>query len=325
MDHLLTGLRAAAETTRLRLLALCARAELTVSDLTQILGQSQPRVSRHLKQLCDAGLLDRSRDGAWVHYRLARGGSDLGRRLVELLPVDDATLALDLDRLAAIQRARAERAAEYFRRNAANWDAIRSLHVDEAEVERALLGLIEIDRSCEMLDVGTGTGRMLVLLGPHIGQGLGVDASRAMLDIARANLDEAGLRNCVVRHGDMYQLALPGAAFDLVTIHQVLHFAEDPAAAVAEAARVLRPGGQLVVVDFAPHGLETLRLEHQHLRLGISDADMAAWCRAAGLTPRPALRLPGDPLTVMLWTARRQGRRAVDRATGREELVEVRA
>jgi ArsR family transcriptional regulator len=323
MDHLLTGLRAAAEPTRLRLLALCARAELTVSDLTQILGQSQPRVSRHLKQLCDAGLLDRSRDGAWVHHRLARGGRDLARRLVDLIPADDPALALDLERLAAIQRARADRAAEYFRRNAANWDAIRSLHVDEGEVERALLGLIERDGTADMLDIGTGTGRMLVLLGPHIGQGLGVDASRAMLDVARAKLDEAGLRNCVVRHGDMYQLALPGAAFDLVTIHQVLHFAEHPVAAIAEAARVLRPGGQLVVVDFAPHGLETLRLEHQHLRLGISDADMAEWCRAAGLVARPALRLPGDPLTVMLWAARRPARRASDRASGRDSLVEV--
>src|SRR5580693_6522869 len=283
LGDLLAALRAVAEPTRLRLLVLCSRGELTVSELAQILGQSQPRVSRHLKLMCDAGLLDRFREGSWVFYRVsaASTASTLARHLVAACGEHDPTMVLDLQRLAAIKRQRAERASAYFSENAPRWDSIRSLYIDEREVEAALIEIIGAVQPRDLLDIGTGTGRILEILGPRVGQALGIDMSREMLAVARVNLERAGAVNGTVRLGDMYQLPLPDASFDAVVIHQVLHYADRPAAAIAEAARVLRPGGVLVVIDFAPHPLEYLREEHAHLRLGFGDAEVAEWCRAA--------------------------------------------
>jgi ubiquinone/menaquinone biosynthesis C-methylase UbiE len=308
MESLLTALRAVAEPTRLRLVVLCARGELTVTELTQILGQSQPRVSRHLKLLCDAGLLDRFREGSWVFYRLSQStpASMLARQLVTACNETDPTIILDLQRLAAIKRQRADLAAAYFRENATHWHHIRSLYIDESEVEEALVEIIARAAPRDLLDIGTGTGRMLEILAPQVERALGIDQSREMLAVARVNLERAGLDNGRVRLGDMYQLALPDGSFDAVVIHQVLHYADRPIAAIAEAARVLQPGGALVVVDFAPHGLEFLREEHAHRRLGFADAEIAEWCRAAGLDPLTPRRLPGDPLTVVIWTATRR-------------------
>jgi ArsR family transcriptional regulator len=311
MNTILVGLRAAAEPTRLRLLVLCAQAELKVGEITEILGQSQPRVSRHLKLLCDAGLLDRVREGNWVFYRLAQGSAAAARlagRLIDLLPRDDATLALDRERLEGIKHQRAQQAAAYFRANAAQWDRIRSLYVAEREVEAALQSLIPAEGVRDLLDIGTGTGRMLEIFAPRAERALGVDLSHDMLAVARVNLERARLRNCSLRHADMYQLPIAGASFDAVVIHQVLHYAERPAQAIAEAARVLRPGARLVVVDFAPHDLEFLRTEHAHRRLGFAEAEVTGWCRAAGLEPEPARLLHGKPLTVSIWTARRPER-----------------
>ncbi len=306
MEEVLSGLRAAAEPTRLRLLMLCAEGELAVSELTEILGQSQPRVSRHLKLLCDAGLLDRFREGNWVFYRLAQSGS-LARQLVELVPADAPTLLLDRQRLDAIKQQRAEMASAYFRANAAQWDRIRSLHIDDKEVEAALLALLPAEGLGDLLDIGTGTGRMLEIFGPRVERAVGIDSSREMLAVARVNLERGNLRNCSIRQGDMYQLPFTGGAFDAVIIHQVLHYAEHPAQAIAEAARVLRPGGHLAIVDFAPHELEQLRTDHAHRRLGFADAEVTQWCRAAALEPGPVRHLPGNPLTVSLWPARRCG------------------
>ena len=307
LDEYLAGLRAAAEPTRLRLLALCAEGELTVSELTEILGQSQPRVSRHLKLLVEAGLLDRIREGTWAFYRLTGGGpgTRLGRGLLDMIPGDDATLALDRERLGAVKQARAGRAQAYFRKNAARWNEIRKLYVAETEVEKALIEAMGMDGVGDFLDIGTGTGRILELFGEKVERGVGIDLSREMLALARANLERAGRHNCQVRHGDMYKLPVPSGSFDAVAIHQVLHYADDPAAAIAEAARVLRPGGRLVIVDFAPHDLEFLRRDHAHRRLGFSDDEVKGWCRAAGLVPASTVHLPGDPLTVTIWTVRR--------------------
>jgi len=307
MDVLLSGLRAAAEPSRMRLLALCAHAELTVSELTQIIGQSQPRVSRHLKLLCEAGLLDRFPEGTWAFYRLAEKDrcAELARVLVDLIPPDDETLTLDLQRLEAVKQANSDRAADYFSRNAAEWDKIRTLHIAEAEVEAALLSLLPKTGIGDFLDIGTGTGRILELLGPRVERGVGVDLSRKMLSVARANLQRADLRNCQVRHGDMYQLPFNRNSFDAAVIHQVLHFADDAADVIAEAARALRPGGRLVVVDFAPHTQEALRTEHAHRRLGFEDQEVTRWFREAGLVPGPIVVLEGDPLTVCLWSASR--------------------
>lgn len=308
LGGLLTALRAVAEPTRLRLLVLCSRGELTVSELAQILGQSQPRVSRHLKLLCEAGLLDRFREGSWVFYRVSTSAAAgaLARHLVAACNESEPPVALDLQRLAAIKRQRAERAAAYFSENAPRWDRIRSLYIDEREVEAALVEIIATAAPRDLLDIGTGTGRMIEVLAPRVGQALGIDQSREMLAVARVNLERAGTSNGMVRLGDMYQLPLPDTSFDAVVVHQVLHYADRPAAAIAEAARVLRPGGVLIVVDFAPHLLEFLRDEHAHHRLGFADGEVAEWCRDAGLDPAVPRLLAGDPLTVAIWTALRR-------------------
>ncbi|WP_114394700.1 ArsR/SmtB family transcription factor [Oleisolibacter albus] len=307
MEFLLNALKAAAEPTRLRLLALCARGELTVTELTQILGQSQPRVSRHLKLLCEAGLLERYREGIWAYYRLAERGptADLAQTLVDAIPGGDESLSLDLERLGGIRAARRAAADRYFSENAARWHEIRGLHVPEREVEEKLLRLLPTGEIGDLLDIGTGTGRMLELTAPRAARVVGIDGSRDMLAVARVNLEKAGLRHAQVRLGDMYQLPLPGQSQDVVIIHQVLHFAEDPAGALAEAARVLRPGGVLLIVDFAAHTLDYLRSEHAHRRLGFEPAEVAGWLSRAGLTPDPAVLLPGDPLTVCIWRASR--------------------
>ncbi|MBT3395642.1 MAG: metalloregulator ArsR/SmtB family transcription factor [Alphaproteobacteria bacterium] len=304
-EVLLTGLRAAGEPTRLRLLSLCARGEFTVSDFTQILGQSQPRVSRHLKLLCDAGLVDRFREGTWAFYRLAEhaDGGTLSRTLADLISDDDPDVARDLERLADVKAARLEAADKYFRANASQWDEIRSLYVPEKQVEAALMDVFDPMEIADYLDIGTGTGRMLELFGGRVTKGIGIDMSREMLSVARAKLDAAGLDNCQVRLGDMYALPIPSHSIDAVTVHQVLRYADDPQSAIREAARVLRPGGRVAVVDFAPHDIETLRGQHAHRRLGFSHDEVAGWLQSAGLNPGEAIDLEGDPLTVTIWPA----------------------
>lgn len=303
MEQVLAGLRAAAEATRLRLLAICAECELTVSEITQIIGQSQPRVSRHLKLLCEAGLLVRFREGTWVFYRTPHSGpgADLVAPVLALLPREDETLSLDRTRLDQVKKQREQVATEYFRANAGEWDTIRSLHIDEAEVEAALLAALGNLEGKRILDIGTGTGRVLELLGKTAAEGVGVDMSREMLAVARARLQRAELANCLVRQADMYQLPYPDAAFDVITLHQVLHYAEKPETAIAEAARLLAPGGTLLVVDFAPHDQEELREQHAHRRLGFDDGAMKDWFASSKLAMDEVVNLPGKPLTVCLW------------------------
>jgi ubiquinone/menaquinone biosynthesis C-methylase UbiE len=319
LGDLLGGLRAVGEGTRLRIVALCAEGDLTVGDLTQILGQSQPRVSRHLKLLCEAGLLERLPEGTAVFHRLAdRGaGSALAQQVLRLLPRDDATLLLDRERLQAIRAERAASAAAYFRKNAARWGELRSLYVEEKRVEAELLRRLPAEGVGDLLDIGTGTGRILELVAGRVGRGIGVDLSRDMLIVARANLQSAGIANCQVRQADMYRLPWTEPSFDAVTVHRVLHYAEDPARVIAEAGRVLRPGGRLLVVDFAPHALERLRSEHAHRRLGFADEEVSKWCRAAGLRPEPVQHLPGKQLTVSIWQALRGPARPAAAVGGR--------
>lgn len=307
MDALLAALRAAAEPTRLRILSLLAEGELTVTELTQILRQSQPRVSRHLKLLCEAGLLNRFREGTWVFYRLAAGTGigDLARNLLNFMPAQDLVIQLDQERLAAVRQSRHAAATEYFSRVAEDWDKIRSLHVPEEEVERRLIDVVGDAPIGDLLDVGTGTGRILELFAERAERAVGVDLSREMLAVARANIERRGLDNCQVRLGDMYDLALPDASIDLVIFHQVLHFADDPLAAILETGRILRPGGRVVVVDFAPHDHEFLRDEHAHRRLGFAEEEVQAWFRAAKLRPQSVGHLEGGEtkLTVSIWSA----------------------
>jgi len=305
------ALKAAAEATRLRILALLGEAELTVSDLTAILRQSQPRISRHLRLLVEAGLVERFREGSWAFFRLGEreDAAKLARELIVHLDPEDVTLSRDRERLAAVRAQRAQAAQNYFRRHAVEWDRIRKLHVADEAVEAAIVGALADAPVRKLLDLGTGTGRMLELLAPQIERGLGLDLSLDMLSLARARLDRAGLRHCSVRQGDIYDLALRKDSFDAVVIHQVLHFLEDGARAIEEAARVLRPGGRLLVVDFAPHDLEFLRDEHAHRRLGFAPETVAQWMKAAGLTIMLQQSLPPEPasegkIAVSLWLAR---------------------
>jgi len=304
-------LKAAGETTRLRVLALLAEAELTVSDLTEILRQSQPRISRHLKLLADAGLVERFREGSWAFFRLADRAvaAEVTRGLLSRLDPADPTIVRDRERLAAVRATRAAAAQAYFRAHAAEWDRIRQLHVADAAVEAAIREALAERPFRSLLDLGTGTGRMLELFGPYIERGLGIDLSHAMLAIARSRLERAGLRHVSVRQGDIYDLALPRDSFDVVLIHQVLHYLDDDARAITEAARVLRPGGRLLVIDFAPHDLEFLREEHAHRRLGFAADAVSQWMTAAGLDVVAHRTLPPDAgsegkIAVSLWLAR---------------------
>jgi len=302
-------LKAAGETTRLRVLALLAEAELTVSDLTEILRQSQPRISRHLKLLAEAGLVERFREGSWAFFRMADRAvaADVARAVLSRLDPADPVIVRDRERLAAVRAARAAAAQAYFRAHAAEWDRIRALHVADEAVEAEIRAALA-DRSFRsLLDLGTGTGRMLELLGPDLERGLGIDLSLDMLALARARLDRAGLRHCSVRQGDIYDLPLPRDSFDVVIVHQVLHFLDDGARAIREAARVLRPQGRLLVIDFAPHDLEFLREEHAHLRLGFAPEAVTQWMEQAELEFVAHRVLPPGSdgrIAVSLWLGR---------------------
>lgn len=310
-DALNTALKAAGEETRLRVLALLAEAELTVSDLTDILRQSQPRISRHLKLLVEAGLVERFREGTWAFFRLAEhgGGADVARALIERLNPGDQTITRDRERLSSVRQARAAAAQAYFRAHAAEWDRIRKLHVADEAVEDAIRAALSDKPFRSLLDLGTGTGRMLEMFGPDIERGLGLDLSLDMLLLARDRLERAGLRNCSVRQGDIYDLPLANDSFDVVILHQVLHFLDDGARAIREAARVLRPGGRLLVVDFAPHEQEFLREQFAHRRLGFAPDTVMQWITASGLDPVMHKSLAPEPgpegkIAVSLWLAR---------------------
>lgn len=310
-EALNAALKAAGEETRLRVLALLGETELTVSDLTDILRQSQPRISRHLRLLAEAGLVERYREGTWAFFRLAEhgGGAAVARTLLDRLDAEDPIIARDRERLAAVRKARNTAAQAYFRAHAAEWDRIRNLHTPDEAVEKAIRAAFADMPFRSLLDLGTGTGRMLELFGPEIERGLGIDMSLDMLQFARARLDRAGLRNCSVRQGDLYDLPLANDTFDVVILHQVLHFLEDGARAIQEAARVLRPGGRLLVVDFAPHEEEFLREQYAHRRLGFAPETVTQWMRAAGLDPVMHQSMAPEPgsdvkIAVSLWLAR---------------------
>ena len=329
MEEILAGLRAIAETTRLRLLFILSHGEFNVSELTQILGQSQPRVSRHLKLMAEAGLLSRYKEGSWVLFRLreqAPGGA-LARAIVDLLPASDTLLASDIARLEEIRRQRSEAAAAYFRTNAENWEKLRSLHVREEDVEAAMLKIAGSAPIGTYLDLGTGTGRVLRLFSGQATNAIGVDSSREMLAVARANLDSSRNRATQVRHGDIYALPFANASADFITVHQVLHYLDEPGRALTEAARVLKPGGRLMVVDFAPHDLEELRERHAHRRLGVPAELMTGWLRRSGLTLEQYDVLPppwqndGHGLTVSIWLASRPQSAALPPLKGRAAAV----
>ena len=311
MEELLLALRAAGEPTRLRILAVLARSELTVSELCRVLGQTQPRVSRHLRLLCEAGLLARHSQGTRAFYRPESTGRarELYDAVQPLIDPDDPSLARDLARLATIRGERAAEAAEYFERVAHDWDRMRELHVADTEVEAAMLAAAPDVRVRNLLDVGTGTGRVLEIFADRIDHGLGLDLSKQMLNVARSRLDQLGHRHCAVRQGNVYDLPLDAGSMDVAVLHHVLHFLDDPAAAIGEVARTLRPDGRLVIVDFAPHNYESMRSDHAHHWLGFGDDEVKSWCAEAGLVDLsvehlvPSSDADHEQLTVTLWSA----------------------
>lgn len=301
--------RSLADPTRLRILNLLRAMELSVGELAQVLGQSQPRVSRHVKILIDAGLAERRKEGSWVF--LSVGAAERVAPLFALLDGwaeldgEDAWAIADAARLAAVRADRAVAAERYFASHATNWDQLRSLHIAESEVEAAIARSLGERSVGRLVDIGTGTGRMIELFGRDAQSALGVDRSPEMLRLARVKLAEAGLTTAELRQGDMYALPLAAAVADTVIIHQVLHYAQQPAAAVAEAARLLAPGGRLLIVDFAPHEREELRARDAHARLGFSDEAMLKWMKDAGLDGRVVDHLEGGELTVTIWKGAR--------------------
>ncbi|HLW93239.1 MAG TPA: metalloregulator ArsR/SmtB family transcription factor [Roseiarcus sp.] len=311
LQDLLAGLAAAGEVTRLRLLCLLAEAELTVSELVAILGQSQPRVSRHLKLLTEAGLAERRREGAWAFFRLSEGGAGvaLARDIVARIDPADPLIAADRARLAMTREARRRQAAAYFAQMAKDWDRIRAMHASEERVEAAMKTLIGDKPVGALLDLGTGTGRMLELFAPIAQRAVGVDQSPAMLALARSRIDQTDLRNVQLRQGDIYAPPVERNAYDVAIIHQVLHFLDDPARALAEAARALKAGGRLLVVDFAAHEEEFLREAFAHRRLGFTAEEVESFLTDAGLDiaqKRDVSPIDGEAgkLTVAIWLAK---------------------
>jgi ubiquinone/menaquinone biosynthesis C-methylase UbiE len=318
LPTLLDVLWALDEETRLRIAALLQHGELTVSDLNDILGMSQPRVSRHLSLLAEAGVVDKHREGTWAFFDLVTTGP-IGRLVSDVLALidtSDAVLAADLDRLAIVRSRRTAVAQEYFAGIAQRWDDERLLHASDAVVEKAIVEAIGSTRYTSLLDVGTGTGRMLQLLGRNVERAVGLDSSHSMLAVARANLERAEVRGIDLRQGDIYVPPFPNDSFDLIVIHQVLHFLDDPARAIREVSRLLTPGGRLLIVDFAPHSLEFLRTDHAHLRLGFRPETVDTWLEQSGLEVAavrsiapPAVEEEdsapaGERLTVSLWLGR---------------------
>ena len=325
-------LKAAAEPTRLRLLMLLRDGELNVKDLTRILGQSQPRISRHLKLMAEAGLIERLADGSWAYYQLVEQGprAVLLTDILQGISTADPQLERDRKRAEAVKREREAAAQDYFRKHAAEWDRIRSLHVAENEVERALMEALGTGPFNLLVDLGTGTGRVLELLAPRYARGIGFDINHSMLAYARGKLEAAGLDKASVRHGDLYDLALADQSADAVVMHQVLHFLAEPAQAVAEAARILAPGGRLVIVDFAPHDMEFLRESFAHERLGFGAGQVAQWLEEVGLVPGRARSLLPEvadgseaKLGVTIWTARRAETKSASRNITEPSEVEA--
>jgi ubiquinone/menaquinone biosynthesis C-methylase UbiE/Fe2+ or Zn2+ uptake regulation protein len=323
LNHLVTQLRAAGEITRARILSLLAHGELSVGELAQVLNQSQPRLSRHLKFLTSAGLVERLPEGAWVFYRLPAEGQARGLvdSLNAVVKFDDPEIRRDLERLGEVKGERAAAGEAYFSRVADEWDRLRALHYSEEEIEKAVLAAAGTGVFDLVVDFGTGTARMLSLFAGRARRVEGIDLSHQMLTVARSKLAEAGIANASVRHGDATAAPYPDNSASLVIIHMVLHFLDDPGRALNEAARVLKPGGRLVVVEFAPHTQEHLRAEHAHRHLGVSEQDMARWADKAGLAVKSAKTFgaPGGEkgISVMVWSADSQkaAREGTDKRT----------
>ena len=313
-----TLFRALADPTRLRIMRLLGSMELAVGEVAQVLGQSQPRVSRHIGILCEAGLAERRREGSWVFLRARANASDappLSAAITALLveaEVTDPEFAeeceLDRRKLAEIRQHRESEAQIYFAEHADDWDELRRLHSSDEAVETALARAIGVAPLGRLLDIGTGTGRMAELFAERAERIVALDKSLAMLRIARAKLQHLPAERVELVQGDFASLPFGADSFDTVLFHQVLHFAQNPGAALDEAARVTRPGGRIAIVDFAAHQREELRDRYAHARLGFEDGQMEGLLAAAGFEPAPPAALGNGELIVKIWVAHRRAR-----------------
>jgi len=310
MSDLLEIFRALADPTRLRMMHLLRTMELSVGELAQAVAQSQPRVSRHVKILAQAGLIDRRKEGNWVFLRIAsnQAGDNISDMFDAIPPSETGQLWLEADmaRLKAVRADRRRAAEDYFAEHAEDWDAIRTLYAPEAQVEQAMTELLGNDQLDHLLDMGTGTGRILELFGARAKQATAIDRSPDMLRLARAKLPEEASGRFNLMLGDFCDVPLPNGSVDLVTAHQILHYSPTPERVIEEGGRLLAKDGRLLVVDFAPHDREELRARDQHERLGFSDQQIASWFEQAGLALDKTLSLPGGELTVKLWLGRRK-------------------
>lgn len=307
LDEIVARMKAVGEPTRLRILALLRLGDLAVGELVDILGLSQPRLSHQLKVLTSAGLVSRLPEGAWVFYRAKSHGpeSDVIDLALGQADLSAGVFAKDRRELDAVLADRADAASAYFDAVADQWDAERALHYPESAIEAALLDVVGPGPFAQVIDLGTGTGRILSLLAPRAQHAEGLDLSHQMLTVARSNLLKSGLGNAQVRQGDASASPFETASADLVVIHQVLHFIVRPSLVIEEADRILKPGGRLVIIDFAPHTLEFLRTDHGHRRLGVADDALAEWGKGTGLTLQPVRHFepPNEVggLAVKIW------------------------
>jgi ubiquinone/menaquinone biosynthesis C-methylase UbiE len=305
MDRLLNIMRALADPTRLRIALLIRQLELSVGEVVQILGQSQPRVSRHIRILDEAGITQRRKEGSWVFLRpgehLTSGNMDA---LFAMADGSEARIVQrDLTKLAEVRAARAKMADAYFALHAGEWDGLRSLHVAETEVEAAMKRLLDVAPLGNVLDIGTGTGRMIELFAGRAESFTAVDNNAEMLRVARAKLSAQAekISQVEIKLGDFNALPLADASFDTILFHQVLHYAQAPERVIAEAARVLAPSGRMMIVDFAAHDREELRSTHAHARLGFTDDMISRAFATCGLHMAHRDTLDGGALTVKIW------------------------
>jgi ubiquinone/menaquinone biosynthesis C-methylase UbiE/DNA-binding transcriptional ArsR family regulator len=306
MERMQDIFAALADPTRARILLLVRDLQLSVGELADILDQSQPRVSRHVRILAEAGLVRRHKEGAWVFVGAGeRRILDPVHALVEAIAAGTDPIAVERGRLAQVRSERQQRIDQWFAANAGEWDLLRQLGGERASVEAALVSAAARPSVGRLLDIGTGTGRILELLASAADTATGIDRSPEMLRMARGKLAAAGNQQADLLQADMRALPFADASFDTVTLHHVLHFADDPQAVVAEAARVVAPGGKLILADYAPHQREELRSRYQHSRLGFDEATLAGFLSKAGLSASLLSAHPGPELSVILWEGRR--------------------
>ncbi len=312
--NMLSIFRALADPSRLRIMLLLQQMELAVGEIALVLGQSQPRVSRHVRILDEAGLAERRKEGSWVFLRPnlelhGAGAEDAMARLLSSAGAGHDEIALqareDIARLQDVRAQREVQAAAYFAAHAGNWDAIRSLYVAEAHVEAALTDMLGSESLGHLLDVGTGTGRMVELFAPQIVKATAVDNSPEMLRLARAKLQHLEQGQVKLVQGDFNDLPLESASYDTILLHQVLHYAQNPERVIAETGRVAASEGRIVIVDFAPHDMEELRTKDAHARLGFSDHQIEKLLRGGGFALDQSRELSGGKLTVKIWIGTR--------------------